>query len=120
MGLSNVMCVHDCYAYSASVQCSMWSLLIHCIPPSIQYQMKMKQAQLRVMKSEEFSHLTTQDTTPLPPARSLQNATDLVPWSQHSEPSGPTANLYPCDKYIHIKDSTTCIGVCMATVILCL
>lgn len=62
----------------------------------------MKQAQLRVMKSEENSHLTSHEPTPLPPERSVQLATDLVPWSQHPEPTGPTANLYPCDRYIQV------------------
>lgn len=64
--------------------------------------MKMKQAQLRVMISEEVSHMTDRViTTPPPPSQVSSSclATDIQPWSHHIPPTGPAPHIYSYDRY---------------------
>ena len=67
--------------------------------------MKMKQAQLRVMISEESSHMTSHMTVPLPLAHGITSASDLPPWSHQVAPTGPAPHLYPYDRCwtIHVR-----------------
>jgi hypothetical protein len=64
----------------------------------LRYQMKMNQAQLKVMISEESSHLAA---TSLPPTRNITPAADLEPWCSQTPSTGPILHLYPCDRALN-------------------
>jgi hypothetical protein len=74
----------------------------------LRYQMKMKQAQLRVMISEESSHVISHMTVSLPPARSVVPASDLPPWSHQVAPTGPAPHLYPYDSVLNEQVALYC------------
>ena len=57
----------------------------------------MKQAQLRVMISEESGHFAA---ITLPPARGITLASDLTAWSHLSPLTGTASQLYPYDGYV--------------------
>ena len=69
-------------------------------PPSLlllhQYNMKIKQAQLREMRDEEHHHLS--HLTHLPNARSIILATDLRPWSHTIFPADSVPHPFPYDR----------------------